>query len=97
MDLLAQRYASPFLVLDEFIRVHQLHDFVTEIFNTISEEKIHETRWQFYLHKVFNSMSFGEYVQACEQQQAQDKGMTNQEIGNVIEESMKILEGFKPE
>lgn len=97
MDLLAKRYASPFLILDEFIRLHQLHDFATEIFKTISEEKIFDARWQFYLHKVFNNMSFDEYVQACEQQPVQDKGMTNQEIGNVISESMKILEGYKPE
>ena len=42
MDLLSQRYASPFLVLDDFIRLHQLHDFVVEIFNKISKEKIEE-------------------------------------------------------
>ena len=61
----------------------------------IADEKIHDARWQFYLHKVFD-MSFEDYVKLCEK--PQDKqGMTNEEIGNVIKDSMKMLEGFRPE
>ena len=95
MDLLAQRYASPFLILDEFIRLHQLHDFVIEIFKTIADEKVHDARWQYYLHKVYN-MTFEEYVQKCEQPKQSGQYMTHQEIGNVMEESRKMLEGFVP-
>lgn len=95
MDLLAQRYASPFLILDEFIRIHQLHDFVTETLNMIADERIHDARWQYYLHKVFD-MSFEDYVKLCEKPQKK-QGMTNEEIGNVIKDSMKMLEGFRPE
>lgn len=95
MDLLAQRYASPFLVLDEFIRLRQLHEFTTEILKTIADEKVHDARWQYYLHKVFDK-SFADYVRSCENVQAAEKGMTNQEIGNVINESKKMLEGFVP-
>lgn len=95
MDLLAQRYASPFLILDEFIRLQQLHDFVIEILKTIAEEKVHEARWQYYLHKVFD-VSFEEYVHRCENSQAQEREMTHEEIGNVINESKKMLEGFIP-
>ena len=96
MDLLAQRYASPYLILDDFIRLGQLHDFVLEILKTIAEEKVHDARWQYYLHKVFD-MSFEEYVQKCEQPQNQEKEMSNQEIGNVINESKMMLDGFVPE
>ena len=95
MDLLAKRYASPFLILDEFIRLHQLHDFVIEIFKTIADEKVHDARWQYYLHKVYN-MTFEEYVQKCEQPKQVEQYMTHQEIGNVMEESRKMLEGFVP-
>lgn len=95
MDLLSQRYASPFLILDEFIRLHQLHDFTLEIFQIISEEKVHEARWEYYLHKVFD-MTFEEYVRRCEQPQAQEGNMSHEEIGNVINESKKMLEGFNP-
>ena len=97
MDLLAQRYASPFLMLDEFIRLHQLHDFTLEILKTIAEEKVHEARWQYYLHKVFKNISFEEYVRLCEQPQEQSQGMTHEQIGNVINDSKMLLEGFVPE
>ena len=96
MDLLAQRYASPFLILDDFIRLQQLHDFVIEILKTIAEEKMHDARWQFYLHKVYN-MTFEEYVRKCEQPQQAEQYMSHAEIGNVINESKKMLEGFMPE
>lgn len=97
MDLLAQRYASPFLMLDEFIRLQQLHNFVIEILKTIAEEKVHEARWDVWLHKVYSDMSFDEYVQLCEQPQQKEQSMTHEEIGNVINDSKMILEGFVPE
>ena len=95
MDLLAQRYASPFLILDEFIRLQQLHEFTIEILKTIAEEKVHDARWDFWLHKVFSNISFEDYVQLCEQPQEQD--MTHKQIGDVINESKMMLEGFVPE
>ena len=96
MDLLAQRYASPFLILDEFIRIHQLHDFVTETLKAIADEKIHDARWQFYLHKVFD-MTFEEYLRRCEQPQHEGKKMSHEVMGNIINDSRKMLEGFMPE
>lgn len=96
MDLLSQRYASPFLILDEFIRLHQLHDFVLEILTIIADEKVHEARWQYYLHKVFNNMSFEDYISHCEKKNTFGQQMSHQEIGNVINESKKMLEGFNP-
>ena len=97
MDLLAQRYASPFLMLDEFIRLRQLHNFANEILKTIAEEKIHNARWDYWLHKVFTDVSFEDYVRLCEQSNESDQGMTHEEIGNVINDSKLILEGFVPE
>lgn len=96
MDLLAKRYANPFLILDEFIRIHQLHDFVTETLKTIMDEKIHDVRWQFYLHKVFD-MTYEEYLRKCEQPQHKANEMSHEAIGNIINDSKKMLEGFKPE
>lgn len=96
MDLLSQRYASPFLVLDDFIRLHQLHDFVVEIFNKISKEKIEEKRWEFYIHKVYRNITFEKYIEMCEEEQRRrnaDK-MTHKQIGNVIESSKRMLAGI---
>ena len=53
MDLLSQRYANPYLILDDFIRSKQLHEFATETMRIIAEEKTSKTRWEYYLHKVF--------------------------------------------
>lgn len=96
MDLLSQRYASPFFMLDEFIRIGQFHSFVIELVKTISEEKIHNARWEYYLHKVYD-MTFDEYVAYCEQSMKQDQEMSYEDIGNVINESKNMLEGFVPE
>lgn len=94
MDLLSQRYASPYLIMDDFIRLHQFHDFVVEVLTSIADEKLHETRWQYYLHRVWN-MSYEEFVRKCEKPQQSKQYMSNEEIGSVIGESKKILEGFK--
>lgn len=96
MDLLSQRYASPFLIMDEFIRLQQFHDFVCETLNNIVEEKLHEQRWQFYLHRIYG-ITFEEFERQCKQPKQGEKQMTKEEIGNVIGESRKILEGFVPE
>lgn len=95
MDLLSQRYASPFLILDEFIRLQQLHEFVVEIIGKIASEKVREARWQYYLHRVYD-MSFEEYVRRCEKPEKEDQGMTHKEIRNIINDSKRMVEGFIP-
>lgn len=96
MDLLARRYANPFLILDQFISNHQLYDFSVEIMQTIADEKVHEKRWQYYLHKVWDSMSFEEYVHECERmlEIKKEQIMTHEQIGNVVNESRNMLEEF---
>lgn len=96
MDLLSQRYASPFLIMDEFIRLQQFHEFVYETLKTISDEKIYEARWQYYLHKIYG-MSFEDFVRECEKPKQGEQYMTNEEIGNVVNDSRDILKGFVPE
>lgn len=96
MDLLSQRYASPFLIMDEFIRLHQFREFVYEVLKTISDERIHKARWEYYLHRVYE-MSFEDYVRECEKPRKGAEYMTNEEIGNVVKDSRDILKGFVPE
>lgn len=97
MDLLSQRYASPFLIMDEFIRLQQFREFVYEILKTIADEKVHEARWQYYLHKVWGDISFDDYVRECEKPKRGEQYMTNEEISNAINESRDMLTGFVPE
>ena len=94
MDLLSQRYADPFLMLNEFIRLQQLHEFSIEIMTEIREKKIHDARWEYYLHKVWDNISFDEYVRLCENSASKKPAMTQKEIENVVSESFNMLQGF---
>lgn len=96
MDLLSQRYASPFLIMDEFIRLQQLHDFVCEVLKRIADEKAYKNRWEYYLHRVFD-ISFEEYERRCKMPQQSTEYMTSQEVSNVVNASKELLKGFVPE
>lgn len=96
MDLLAQRYASPFIILDEFIRLKQLHEFLVQILTRIAEEKVHDARWSFWLHKVFSDMTFEEYVRRCEEPE-QEAQIDFDQIGGIIFDSQNMIAGFAPE
>lgn len=95
MDLLAQRYADPFLMLDNFIRIGQLHEFSVEIMKQISDEKVQDIRWEYYLHKVWD-MSFNDYVASCEEERREPEviAMQKEEALQIIENSNSILEEF---
>lgn len=95
MDLLSQRYANPYIILDDFIRLGQLHDFSIKILKMISDEQVEKIRWEFYLHKVFDK-SYAEYVAECEleQKKTEDTTMPTEEAMNIIEKSNSILDGF---
>lgn len=95
MDLLAQRYASPFLILDEFARLKQLHEFVVKTLTRIAEETVHDVRWEYWLHRVFDR-SFEEYVRQCEKPEEKDKELGCAEIGNIINDSKMMLNNFVP-
>lgn len=98
MDLLAKRWANPFLMLDEFVRLNQLHEALNEVFKLIADERKENLRWEYYLHKVCHSsdMTFEEYVHLCEGHLGVDsEEMTDEQIGSVISESRSILDAFK--
>lgn len=95
MDLLSQRYADPYLILTDFIRLHQLHEFLETIMQSIAEEKVQDIRWEYYLHKVWD-MSFKEYVVACDKEtkSMQAPTLEKEDIVQIIEDSNSILDGF---
>ena len=98
MDLLATRWANPYLILDDFIRQGQLHELITQTLNSIAEELIRKNRWEYYIHCVCltSNMSFEEYVTYCEEHMENgSENMTSEDIGSVISDSMGMLELFK--
>lgn len=96
MDLLSQRYANPYAILDDFIRLKQLHDFSTEIMQVIADENVQKARWEYYLHKVWDSTSFEEYVAACDNQKPAQtiSEIPREEAMQIIRRSGDILENF---
>lgn len=95
MDLLAQRYASPYLILDDFIRLRQLHEFIVSILTRIADEKVQDVRWDFWLHRVYN-MTFEDYVRKCEEPEKLNE-INYTEIGGILSDSKNLLDGFVPE
>lgn len=96
MDLLAQRYASPFLIMDEFIRLRQFHDFIVQTMTRIADEKVQDKRWDYWLHKVFSDMTFEDYVRRCEQPPEVEQKTDYAKIGSIINDSKLMLNGFVP-
>lgn len=92
MDLLSQRYANPYSILDDFIQSGQLGDFTIQALKTIADEKLQEQRWQYYLHRVFD-MSYEDFVLLCEKKPEKHE-MTDAEKQNVIAKSTELLDGF---
>ena len=92
MDLLFTRYASPFVLLDNLIANASLSTFIDDFFKFIGEEKQEETKWQFFLHKVFDK-SWKEF---CEEIDSANKA-EKIDLGATIKKSYDMLNNFAPE
>ena len=92
MDLLFTRYASPFVLLDNLIANASLSTFIDDLFKFIGEEKQEETKWQFFLHKVFDK-SWKEF---CEEIDSTNKA-EKIDLGATIKKSYDMLNNFAPE
>ena len=92
MDLRFKRYASPFVLLDNFIAMGSLSDFIDDFFKFINEEQQEDTKWQFFLHKVFGK-SWKEF---CEEIESVDKAKEI-DLGATIKKSYNMLNNFAPE
>ena len=91
MDLLAKRYASPFLILDEIVSRGRLRDFVEELNKELDEERL----WEIWLHKVSvysDNRSFDEWKNAVTVHHEENAPDLKATVTNSIE----ILDGFTP-
>ena len=85
MDLMAQRYADPYLILNDFIRCGQFHEFSVEVIQMITNEKNRESRWEYFLH-----------VATCEEEHKmpEDATIQKEEALEIINASNSILESL---
>lgn len=91
--MLFQRYASPMVMLDKMILTGRFHDFVCEFIQIRNEELEDQTRWEFYLHKVFN-MDFKDFLAQTARTPETDETITNEALESTVGESRDIINSF---
>ena len=95
MDLLYQRYASPFSFMSQAIRAGRFTDFVFSFMDAINKEKDEEALWQYYLSRVYD-VSFNDFKKNLEDRK-KNQDMTERTMEEILKESDNILENFNPE
>lgn len=92
MDLLFKRYASPFPLMDGYIRTSRLCEFI----HTFIEQKKEDDKWEYFLHKVWGNTSYAEFCETLQTTQELQE-LSNEDIETTIQKSMNILGNFNPE
>lgn len=96
MDLLYQRYASPFSFMNGMLQTGRFCEFVEQFAETVVKEKETKTRWEYYLHKVWDEkMSFQAFEEQLETNK-QNATMSKRTIETTVQDSMDILKHFNP-
>lgn len=90
MDLLFERYANPFLLLDNLIATGRFFEFVMEFIDIHNEEKIYDV----WIHKIFDK-SFEAFKNEIEENN-EIANVDNQNVETTIKESMDMLNNFNP-
>ena len=96
MDLLYQRYASPFSFMDGMIQTGRFVEFVVNLVETVNKEKSDDSAWDFYLHKVWDNITFADFKADLENN-IKNQTMSEQSIETTVQNSMNILKNFNPE
>ena len=92
MDLLFKRYASPFLLIDQLILTNGLDKFIDDLFKFMEEEKQEQTKWEFFLHKIYD-MSWKQF---CNKIEFENDVENDVDIVETLNNSKNILNNFTP-
>ena len=95
MDLLFQRYASPFLFMDGMMQSGRFSEFVTEFVHAWNEDYEFDLDWDIYLHKI-EGKSFDEFRDEIKTNK-ELQNMTENTIESTVQNSLDILNNFKPQ
>ena len=82
------------MLLEQMLQAGQFAEFIDEIGKVMYEEKVHNMRWDFWLHRVYD-MTFEEYVELCKQQQP--KVFEKHDLGATVKHSYEMMMNFHPE
>ena len=94
MDLLYQRYASPFSFIDGMLLNGRFEEFVVEFMKTISKEKEERMNWEFFLHKVWEG-TYQDFISDVENNK-KNLTMPKRAIETTVKHSLDILNNFNP-
>lgn len=84
------------MLLEQMLQAGRLTEFIDEIGQLMWQEKADKQRWDFWLHRVFD-MTFGEYVQLCEDSMQQNESSEKNDIEATVKHSYEMMEKFHPE
>lgn len=93
MDMVFHRYASPMVIMDKMILTGRFAEFVNEFVKIRNEELEDQTKWEFWLHKVFDQ-SFNDFLEKTSERKAEI--ITEDAAKDAVKESWSILQGFVP-
>jgi hypothetical protein len=96
MDLLHQRYASPFSFMGAMMQSGRFSEFVDEIVQTYNEDRKEKSLWDFYLHKVNNpEVTFKDFLDEIETNEKL-QNMSDDDKADALQTAMNILGNFNP-
>ena len=87
MDLLFEKMANPFVLIDELLLNGDFFDWVVEFVNEENERQI----WEMWLHKVFDK-SFADFRNSV----MQTNQINDEDLETTVMNSKSILNGFIP-
>ena len=83
------------VILDKMILSCRFTEFVNELLKIRNEELIDKTRWEYWLHKIFD-MDFSEYLSMLNGETTQDEIPQDEILEAMVRDSMGIINGFCP-
>ena len=83
------------VILDKMILTRRLYEFVQEFVRIRNEELEDQTRWEYWLHKVFD-LSFADFLARAEGREEKDEKPSEQELEATVKNSMEIITGIRP-
>ena len=101
MDLLYQRYASPFSLIDGMLIAGRFDAFVIEFVDAINKERkakadeeIARLQWEHWLIRI-HDMTFDEYRKSIHETQELQE-MSAKQIETTVQDALNILKNFTP-
>lgn len=87
--MLYQRYGKPLELLQQMVETGQLCEFIDELGQIRNEELQEKTKWEYYLHKVYDK-SFEEFMKQIEEPTAPE-AMGKDRMVEIVKDSLDIL------